>query len=184
MERTPHILLVGSGAEEFAGEMGVERVDPAYFFTENRYRELLDVRKREAGDHGTVGAVALDKAGNLAAATSTGGLTNKRAGRVGDSPLIGSGTYADNRTCAVSATGTGEEFIRHAAAYSISARMEFGGKSVQQAAKDVVGQVLRPGDGGLIAVDRRGDLALEFNTDSMRRGAADSSGRFEVRIWE
>ena len=189
MEETPHVFLSGDGAEEFASVMGVERVEQSYFFTEYRRRKLDEALAKEgAGSEqkggGTVGAVALDVHGNLAAATSTGGTTDKRWGRVGDSPVIGAGTYADNRTCAVSCTGTGEEFIRHSVAHAISARMEHGGLTLQDAAEQVVFQVLQPGDGGIIAVGRDGSIAMVFNSQGMYRGAADSSGRFEVKIWE
>ncbi|HVT15763.1 MAG TPA: isoaspartyl peptidase/L-asparaginase, partial [Thermoanaerobaculia bacterium] len=201
-ERTRHVLLVGEGADRFAAEMGVERVGQDYFFTQYRYdqwQEELE-KERQGSDrkrrvpsrhqppphrqHGTVGAVALDSHGNLAAATSTGGTTNKRFGRVGDSPIVGAGTYANNRTCAVSGTGAGEEFIRHAVAHDISALVEYGGASLQQAAERVVNGKLRKGDGGVIAVGRDGAIAMVFNSEGMYRGAADSSGRFEVKIWE
>lgn len=181
MERTPHVLLGGDGAERFADEQGVERVEPAYFDTPER-REALEralAREKEAGGS-TVGAVVLDRRGNLAAGTSTGGLTNKMFGRIGDSPIVGAGTYADNRSCAVSATGVGEEFIRHGVARSIAALMSFGGRSLQQAADEVIHGTLRPDDGGVIAVSSAGEIALVFNTQGMYRGAADSAGRFEV----
>jgi beta-aspartyl-peptidase (threonine type) len=188
MKHTPHVLLAGPGAERFAAEMGVERVDPHYFDTPRRYKQWRDRVERESGagpaDHGTVGAVALDRHGNLAAATSTGGLTDKRFGRIGDSPIIGAGTYADNRTCAVSGTGQGEEFIRNDLAFRVSALMAYRGASLQEAADEVVHRVLRPGDGGIIAVDHDGNIAMVFNTGGMFRGAADSRGRFEVAIWE
>jgi beta-aspartyl-peptidase (threonine type) len=190
MERSPHVLLVGEGADRFAAEMGVERVSQDYFHTAHRYEEWQrELRRRQGGaaadrDHGTVGAVALDRQGNLAAATSTGGTTDKLPGRVGDSPIPGAGTYANNRTCAVSGTGAGEEFIRHAVAHDISALIEYRGATVQQAAESVVRGKLRPGDGGVIAVGRDGTLALVFNTEGMYRGTADSTGRFEVKIWD
>jgi beta-aspartyl-peptidase (threonine type) len=133
---------------------------------------------------GTVGAVALDRAGNLAAATSTGGLTDKRFGRVGDTPIIGAGTYANNATCAISATGVGEEFIRHTVAHRISALIEYRGLSLREAEDEVVHRILEPGDGGVIGVGRDGSIALVFNTEGMFRGAADSTGRLEVAIWE
>ena len=186
MERSPHVLLVGDGAEAFGDEMKVERVAQDYFHTETRYeawQRALDSERRQE-DRDTVGVVARDVFGNLAAATSTGGLTDKRFGRVGDVPIVGAGTYADNRTCAVSATGKGEEFIRHNVAHTISARMDFLGEGVETAAEAVIRRTLRPGDGGVIAVDARGNLALAFNTQGMYRGAADANGRFEVGIWE
>ncbi len=190
MERTRHVLLVGEGAEAFADEMGVERVAPNFFDTPARRRQWLDYLATEPQtgdadrDKSTVGVVALDIHGHLAAGTSTGGLTGKRFGRVGDVPLIGAGTYADDRSCAVSCTGVGEEFIRHNVAYAISARMLLTGADVRQAARTLIREVLDPDVGGVIAVGRDGTLALEFNTQGMYRGAADSKGRFEVGIWE
>lgn len=190
MERSPHVFMVGEGAEAFAAEMGVEKVDPKYFFTQRRWDGLQEELRKEKEkqpppkDRDTVGAVALDQHGNLAAATSTGGLTNKRYGRIGDVPVIGAGTYANNRTCAVSATGQGEEFIKHTVAHDISALMEYGGLTLQQAADKVIHQKLKPGDGGVIGVSHDGSIALVFNSEGMYRGAADSNGRFEVKIWE
>ncbi len=149
-------------------------------------QEGVEERKKKEGEpkpRGTVGCVALDTHGNLAAATSTGGLTGKRFGRVGDSPIIGAGTYADNRSCAVSCTGTGEEFIRHGVARDIAALMEYKGLSANEAAKQVVFGKLRPDDGGVIAVSNTGEIAMVFSTEGMFRGAADSSGRFDVAIW-
>jgi beta-aspartyl-peptidase (threonine type) len=190
MERTPHVFLAGEGAEAFAREAGVEIVDPSYFFTQERWDELQRELRRESvnatvlptPELGTVGAVALDRQGNLAAATSTGGRTNKRFGRIGDVPVIGAGTYADNRSCAISATGKGEEMIRHFAAANVAARIEHGGRTLEQAVREVVREVLQPGDGGIIALDPDGVAVLEFNTEGMFRGAADSSGRFETGI--
>jgi beta-aspartyl-peptidase (threonine type) len=192
MERTPHVLLVGPGAEQFAAEMKVAREPNSYFDTPKRYQEWQQMLREErdklpiTGDtkHGTVGAVALDRHGDLAAATSTGGLTGKRFGRVGDSPIIGAGTFADNRTCAISATGIGEEFIRHGVARDISALMEYRGLSLQQAADRVIHGKLKAGDGGVIGVAHDGSIALVWNSLGMFRGAADSHGRFEVKIWE
>lgn len=187
MERSRHVFFVGAGAERFADEMGVERVDQAYYDTERRREQWQRaLEEEEAGDdqHGTVGVVALDRAGNLAAGTSTGGLTDKRYGRVGDVPVIGAGTYADNRTAAVSCTGYGEQFIRHNVAHDVTARMAYRGLSVQEAADEVIHGELDPGDGGLIAVAHDGSIALVFNSEGMFRGAADAAGRFEVAIWE
>jgi beta-aspartyl-peptidase (threonine type) len=186
MTKSPHVFLVGEGAEAFATAMKVERVDPKYFDTPKRYQQLQEELKKETEhkDRDTVGAVALDRHGDLAAATSTGGLTNKRFGRLGDVPVIGAGTYANNRTCAVSATGIGEEFIKHTVSHDISALMEYGGLNLQQAADKVIHQKLKPGDGGVIGVAHDGSIALVFNSEGMYRGAADSGGRFEVRIWE
>jgi len=186
MERTPHVLLVGPGAEAFAAEMGVVRVPQEYFDTEYRYRawqRVLEEAKKQ-DDKDTVGCVVRDVHGDLAAATSTGGLTDKRFGRVGDVPIVGAGTYADNRTCAVSATGQGEEFIRHAVAHTISSRMAYLGESVGDAARAVIHGILKPGDGGVISVDAAGRIALVFSSQGMYRGAADSTGRFEIGIWE
>jgi beta-aspartyl-peptidase (threonine type) len=190
METTPHVFLGGDGAEAFAREAAVEIVDPSYFRTEERWDELQRELRRESAnatalptpEMGTVGAVALDRAGSLAAATSTGGRTNKRFGRVGDVPVIGAGTYADNRTCAVSATGKGEEMIRHFAAANVSARIALGGRTLPEAVREVVREVLQPGDGGIIAMGPDGTAVLEFNTGGMFRGAADSAGRFEIGI--
>jgi len=186
MERSGHVLLAGAGAEAFADEMGVPRVDQQYFHTERRREQLERALEREtaAAEHGTVGCVVLDREGNLAAGTSTGGITAKRYGRVGDSPVIGAGTYADNRTCAVSATGKGEEFIRHGVAFSVSALMAHRGLGLQEAAERVIHDELQPGDGGIIAVGHDGSIAMVFNTAGMYRGAADASGRFEIAIWD
>ncbi len=189
MEKTRYILLIGAGAEKFATDMGVERVPNASFDTPARYeqwqRELArQEREKNARKYGTVGAVALDRHGNLAAASSTGGLVDKLWGRVGDTPILGAGTYADNRTCAVSGTGTGEQFIRNAVAYQVSALIEYRGMALEEAARHVVHGKLKPRDGGIIAVGRDGSIALVYNTDGMYRGAADAAGRFEVRIWQ
>ena len=194
MERTPHVLLAGEGAEEFALEQGVELVPGSYFYTERRWKQLEDAQKAELtatvptediAYFGTVGAVARDEDGNLAAATSTGGMTNKRWGRIGDSPIIGAGTYADNATCAVSATGSGEYFIRAVVAHEICARVRLSGVSAAKAAHDVIHGKLQDigGDGGVIVVDKDGALSLEFNTEGMFRGARDSGGRREVAIY-
>ncbi|HSK79257.1 MAG TPA: isoaspartyl peptidase/L-asparaginase [Thermoanaerobaculia bacterium] len=185
MEKSPHVFMVGDGAERFADEMKVDRVENRWFDTDRRRAALEEALKKEseAKPKGTVGAVALDVHGNLAAATSTGGMTNKRFGRLGDVPVIGAGTYANNRTCAVSATGWGEKFIRNTVAHDISALMEYRGLSVQQAADEVIHKKLEPDDGGVIAVSKDGGIALVFNSEGMYRGAADSAGRFEVAIW-
>ena len=182
MERSRHVMMVGTGAEEFAVTVGVERVDPSYFRTEERWQELQDKLKDDK--FGTVGVVALDKAGALAAGTSTGGLTNKRYGRVGDSPIIGAGTYADDR-CGVSATGHGELFIRYTVARDICARVEYAGRSLPQAADDVVmdERVRAGGEGGVIAMDRQGHLAMPFNTPGMYRGYIGDDGVPHVAIY-
>ncbi|HEX6993636.1 MAG TPA: isoaspartyl peptidase/L-asparaginase [Gammaproteobacteria bacterium] len=177
LERSPHVLIAGDGAEAFAAHHGVERVDPAYFVTDRRRRELAEARRgagrTSGGETGTVGAVALDVHGNLAAATSTGGVTNKAVGRVGDSAVIGAGTFASNASCAVSCTGQGEIFIRATAARDVAALMEYAGLGVEAAAVNVIRERVASlgGEGGLIAVDRHGHVAFSFNTDVMLRGA-------------
>jgi len=199
MEKSGHVMIDGEGAEAFAKENGVELVDQKYFFTQARWEALQKIKaaekKRTGGAgkafiitdqdrHGTVGAVALDKNGNLAAATSTGGTTNKRPGRVGDSPVIGAGTYANNATCAVSATGDGEYFIRASVGHDISALMEYRGMSLKDAAQAVLDKVAKlGGTGGLIAIDHEGKMALPFNTAGMYRGYVDSSGKFVIEIY-
>lgn len=192
MEKTSHVLLSGSGADNFAKEMNVELVSPDYFFTQRRYDQLLKAKedeklKKEMKSEykkGTVGCVVLDVYGNLAAATSTGGMTNKRNGRIGDAPIIGAGTYANNATCAVSCTGTGEQFIRYTVAHDISAMMEYKNWTLQQSAEEVIFKKLNKDDGGLIAVDKDGNISLVYNSEGMFRGMADSNGKFEIRIWE
>lgn len=188
MEDSPHVLLSGSGADTFALKQGLTIVDPAYFFTERRWESFQKVKaKKETGEkHGTVGAVALDNQGNLAAATSTGGMTYKLKGRVGDSPIIGAGTYADNKSCAVSATGHGEYFIRNVVAYDISALMKYQGLSLQSAADEVIQKKLKPigGDGGIVAVDKDGKISMTFNTAGMYRGYITSEGKSEVLIFK
>lgn len=201
MEGKRHVLLMGAGAEEFATAVGAERVPNEWFSTEARRRMLEDeLRERAqakasrtssidrtpssgASRFGTVGCVARDTAGRLAAATSTGGLTGKSLGRVGDSPVVGAGNYAD-RVAAVSGTGTGEQFLRHVVGRTIAARIQFGGETLAQAADAVVMHTLAPGDGGVIAVDAAGHLAAVYSSEGMYRGLADSSGRFDVRIFE
>ncbi len=189
MTESRHIFFVGPGAEQFADDVGVERVESDYFFVQRRWDQLQAALAREGekdpeDDRSTVGVAALDKNGDLAAGTSTGGLTNKRFGRVGDVPVIGAGTYANNQTAAISCTGFGEQFIRNNVAHDVSALIEYKGLTLQEAAEAVIHGKLNPGDGGLIAVDRTGAIALVFNSEGMFRGAADASGRFEVAIWE
>lgn len=185
MDKSRHVMLAREGAEDFAREVGIELVSPTWFFTDRRFQQLLAVQKEEEhalllhpGDHqfGTVGAVALDRQGNLAAATSTGGLTNKRWGRIGDSPIIGAGTYASNMSCGVSGTGTGEYFIRATVAREICALIEYKGLSVQAAADEVVQNRLKAmgGDGGVIALAANGDIAWSFNTEGMYRASLSS----------
>jgi beta-aspartyl-peptidase (threonine type) len=200
MEKSGHVIMDGDGAETFARENGVELLpDQKYFYTKERWEALQKVKAVEksggAGGkkfiitdqdrHGTVGAVALDQDGNLAAATSTGGTTNKRAGRVGDSPVIGAGTYANNATCAVSATGDGEYFIRATVAHDISALMEYRGMPLKEAAQTVLNKVAKlGGSGGLIAINRQGNVAMPFNTSGMYRGYVDPNGKFVVEIYK
>ena len=191
MEATRHVLLVGAGAEEFAAEEGFTPVPNTYFQTEERRQQLEATQKGlctselVGSPQGTVGAVALDSNGNLAAATSTGGMTNKRAGRVGDSPLIGAGTYAKNGVCAVSATGHGEYFIRAVVAYHICNAVEFRGLSLQEAAREMLRTILPGlgGTGGIIAVHVSGQVVMDFSSEGMFRGARDSTGRREVAIY-
>lgn len=200
MENSDHVLLARKGAEEFAASQGLEVVDTSYFYTEKRYQSLLKAKKRTSENSksayldpyikdykfGTVGCVALDKEGNLAAGTSTGGMTNKKWSRIGDSPIIGAGTYANNKTCAVSGTGHGEYFIRAAVAYDISALMEYKNMSLQEAAKEVVQNKLKNmgGDGGIIAIDAKGNLVAEFNTAGMYRAMVDEKGTITVGIYK
>jgi beta-aspartyl-peptidase (threonine type) len=181
MEATRHVLLAGSGAERFARRQGLRLESAAYFRTQKR---LLALKKNLRNHHGTVGAVALDAHGDLAAATSTGGYTGKLPGRVGDSPLIGAGTYADNRACAVSGTGLGEAFIRAAVAYDVCARMLYMDVSLSAAARAALRNVASlGGDGGLIAVDRRGNIAMPFNSEGMFRACIDRRGRRALAIF-
>jgi beta-aspartyl-peptidase (threonine type) len=202
MEATPHVLLAGKGAELFAAEQGIELVDPSYFFTQRRWdaleraREAERVEVREAepekenpkgsgGAFGTVGALALDREGVLTAGTSTGGMTNKRHGRVGDSPIIGAGTYA-NEHCAASGTGHGEFFIRWAVSYDICARVELQGMAIDEAAELVINQELKQvgGSGGVIALDNKGNFSMPFNTEGMYRGYIRDDGKPVVQIYK
>jgi len=187
MEHSHHVLLIGDGALAFCREQRVPFAAPGYFSTEERLRELrnaLGKRQRDAAE-GTVGAVARDRDGNLAAATSTGGMTGKTPGRVGDSPIIGAGTYADNQTCAVSATGHGEFFMRYGSAFEIAARLRYAEQSLNQAAEAVVETLAKLGGrGGVVAVDRAGTLALPFNTSGMYRGYVRGDGAIHTAIWD
>jgi len=189
MTESRHVMLFGEGAETFAVEQGFELVDPAYFHTERRWRQLQKAQTATRGGEGgrwysTVGAVALDADGNLAAGTSTGGLTNKRWGRVGDTPIIGAGTYANNDTCAVSATGTGEYFIRYVVAHSICEHVR-DGMSIDRAAGRLIHEVLPAagGDGGVIAMDSAGNIAMPHNTPGMYRASIGTDGRLAVGIY-
>jgi len=206
MEKSEHVMMVGSGADQFAKDAGLEIVDPKYFWTKERWDGLQQAIKEDSTkavlDHGsekselfgsknhdykfgTVGCVALDKAGNLAAGTSTGGMTNKKYGRVGDAPIIGAGTYCDNETAGISCTGWGEYYIRNVVAKTISDLMEYKGLPVAQAAKIVLDKVGKMGgDGGLIALDKKGNMSMPFNTEGMYRGAITADGKIEVSIYK
>jgi L-asparaginase / beta-aspartyl-peptidase len=199
MERSQHVMMVGAGAEKFAQTCNCEFADTSYFFDQKRWDQLQKIKQseKEQGSikskdkysdkkFGTVGVVALDKFGNLAAGTSTGGMSNKKYGRVGDSPIIGAGTYANNKTCGVSCTGHGEFFIRSVVAYDISALMEYKGMTVAQAANEVVMKKLKTlgGEGGLIAMDAKGNIAMPFNTPGMYRGYMKSDGKKEILIYK
>ncbi|MBI6120406.1 isoaspartyl peptidase/L-asparaginase family protein [Salegentibacter maritimus] len=206
MENSEHVMLSGKGAEQFATERGLEIVDPGYFYTENRFKSLERLKAKNTEktelDHdgktafvdpfikdskfGTVGCAALDKNGNLAAGTSTGGMTNKKWGRIGDAPIIGAGTYANNKTAAISATGWGEFFILGVVAYDISALMEYKKMSLAQAAKEVI-QKKNPelgGSGGIIAIDHQGNVSMEFNTAGMYRAKMNKNGKLEIGIYK
>jgi L-asparaginase / beta-aspartyl-peptidase len=191
MEKTPHVMLVADGAEEFAKSQGIPLVSPYYFYTEREWKRFQDTEKKKETQkqggtgHGTVGVVALDLAGNLAAGTSTGGTVLKMPGRVGDSPIIGAGTYANNDSCAVSATGTGEYFIRNTVASDICARVRYLHVSLERAANDVIMKelVAQHGDGGVIALDRAGHIATPFNTTGMMHGVVRSGGMIELSGW-
>ncbi len=203
MNNSPHVLLSGKGAERFAEEQGIKLVDPSYFYTEKRFQSLQRIKDREKAelDHdskvsftdpfikdskfGTVGCAALDKNGNLAAGTSTGGMTNKRWNRIGDAPIIGAGTYANNATCAVSSTGWGEYFIRAMVAHDISAMMEYKGVTLQEAAEEVIQKKVPElgGDGGIIAIDKDGNVSMEFNTAGMYRAHMNANGDLKIGIY-
>ncbi len=194
-ERTSHVMLAGQGALDFAKQIGIQQESNEYFFTQRRYDQWQELvgTSEVALDHGsstkkpigTVGAVAYDSEGNVAAATSTGGMTNKQFGRVGDTPVIGSGTYANNATCAVSCTGHGEYFLRSVVAYDVSCLMEYQGLSLEEATKKVVNEKLVNfgGEGGLIAVDAQGNISLPFNSPGMYRGYVREDGKYEVLIY-
>ena len=197
MMESKHVFFSAAGAEAFADQVEVERVDPEYFYTESRYQSLqraLEREKQESSNllltneekawrYGTVGAVAKDKNGNLAAATSTGGMTNKKFGRVGDVPIIGSGTYANDQV-AVSATGWGERIMLNVSAHTLAAHYQFEGNDLQSSMNYLVDEVLEPGDAGFIAVDEYGNFSMKTNTGSMFRAATDSEGNKEIGIWE
>ena len=187
MEETPHVMLAGEGADRLAKEIGLEQVENDYFTTEKiklRWEKTQsDVSDSEFSKFGTVGAVAIDQEGNIAAGTSTGGMMNKQYNRIGDSPIIGAGTYADNSTCGVSCTGHGEYFIRLAVAKEISAQMEFGGKSLEKAVQSTLEKLEKMnGTGGVIAIDKEGKIVMDFNTEGMYRGYK-KDGKSEVNIY-
>ena len=201
MEKSPHVMLSGQGADLFSQIQGLEIVDQDYFFTERRINDLKRVQKAEKlkgvyktrndetflenQRYGTVGCVALDKSGNLAAGTSTGGMTNKKWNRIGDAPIIGAGTYANNLTCAISATGWGEFFIRAVVAHDISAIMEYKGLSIQEAAYEVINKKVGAlgGNGGIIGIDNNGNIAMEMNTSGMYRAHMNQEGKLDVKIY-
>lgn len=196
MEKSDHVFLAGNGAMQFASKQGYDVMGADYFYDAMRYQQWqhikdsdtfeLDHSVKKDGKFGTVGAVALDMHGNIAAATSTGGMTNKKWGRVGDSPMIGAGTYANNNTCAVSCTGSGEFFIRGVVAYDVSCLMEYKGLSLHEAATEVIqNRMLKMGgDGGLIAVDASGNISMPFNTEGMYRGFKKNTGETEILIYK
>lgn len=199
MEKSPHVMLSGEGAERFAQEQNLELVSPDYFSTEKRLNSIKKIKEAEKKEttafllpkendwkFGTVGCVALDKNGNIAAGTSTGGMTNKRWGRIGDSPIIGAGTYANNTTCGVSSTGWGEFFIRAVVAHDISALMEYKGISLKEAARKVIQEKIPKlgGDGGIIAIDHWGNIVMEFNTSGMFRASMDENGTLNVHMFK
>ena len=187
MDSSAHVMLAGRGAEEFARVQGLEIVDPAYFYTDESWQEYLKVKAKKEmdGRKGTVGAVALDMNGNLAAATSTGGMVYKKYGRIGDSPIIGAGTYANNESCAVSCTGHGEYFIRNSVAFDVSARMLYLGETVAKAAGFIINKKLKAqgATGGLIALDKDGNIAMPFNTSGMFRGYVKADEKAVVFIF-
>ncbi len=196
MEKSEHVFLAGKGAMEFAKTQGYSLKDASYFYDEFRHKQWLEIKDTDSFqlDHaskkdskfGTVGAVACDSFGNVAAATSTGGMTNKRFGRVGDSPMVGAGNYANNKTCAISCTGSGEFFIRGVVAYDVSCLMEFKGMSLNEASEEVINKRILEinGDGGLVAVDANGNIAMPFNTEGMYRACKNSKGLEEVLIYK
>ncbi|HLN55557.1 MAG TPA: isoaspartyl peptidase/L-asparaginase [Bacteroidales bacterium] len=185
LEASNHLFLNGQGAEKFAREHNLPFEDDEYFFSAERHKQLQIAKITRPKETGTVGAVAIDSSGDLASATSTGGLTNKNYGRIGDSPVIGAGTYANNSTCAVSCTGDGEYFIRSVAAYDISAMIEYAGLTLKEACEKVIGEKLTSlgGDGGVIAIDTQGTIEMEFNSNGMYRGYRKQNGLPVVSIY-
>jgi beta-aspartyl-peptidase (threonine type) len=188
LDNSVHVFLSGAGAEEFALEQGLTQVDPTYFYTQKNYEKLLEAKKSmkevKQDKLGTVGAVALDASGNLAAGTSTGGMTNKRYGRIGDVPVIGAGTYAENGVCGISATGHGEYFIRYVVAHDIAARIKYANQSIEQAANDVIAELKANGGlGGVIGLDSKGNVVMPFNTPGMFRGYISLDGEPVVAMY-
>ena len=197
MEKTPHVMLAGDGADTFAKKVGLETVPRKYFYTEHRWKQLEEWKAKQKTKKqsqlemtreylGTVGCAALDSKGNIAAGTSTGGLTGKQYGRIGDSPIIAAGTYADNSSCAISCTGHGEFFIRHAVAFDISARMKYANETIEESARAVVQETLKKagGRGGVIGLDAKGNIVMEFNTPAMNRGYIDKNGKLHTAIYK
>jgi len=204
MDHSEHVMLAGKGAETFAKEQGLEIVDPSYFYTERRFNALQKAKEEEKieldhdnkqafydpfvkdSKYGTVGCVALDKNGNITAGTSTGGMTNKRWGRIGDAPIIGAGTYANNATCGVSSTGWGEYFIRGIVAYDISALMEYKGMTLKEATNEVIQNKLTTmgGTGGIVSLDKNGNMVAEFNTEGMYRATMNDKGELNIGIYK
>lgn len=182
MEKTEHVLFAGKGADDLGIELGVDIVPNSYFHDSTRYQKWLKSNLKQEGE--TVGCVALDQYGNITAGTSTGGRQNKMPGRVGDSPIISAGTYANNNSCGVSATGFGELFIRNTVAFNISALMEYKGYTLKQACDEMIFKRLPAGSGGIIAIDKNGNFEMPFNTESMFRAVANSDGDFKVEIWK
>lgn len=181
MIHSPHVMLSGSGADQFAQDRGLKQVDPDYFKTDRRFKQLQQAKK----EYGTVGAIALDQNGNLCAGTSTGGMTNKKWGRIGDSPVIGAGTYADNTTCGVSSTGHGEYFIRGIAAYDVAAKMKYQNKNIDEAAWEVINELdSMGGSGGLVALDKDGNVSMPFSSEGMYRGYITEEGETVIRIFK
>ena len=188
MEKSDHVFLSGNGAELFAKSQGLEIVDNKYFITQRRLNSLINTKKRDSlndDKFGTVGCVALDKFGNITSGTSTGGMTNKKWNRVGDVPIIGSGTYANNKTCGISSTGWGEYFIRNVVAYDISSQIEYGGITLSEAAQNTLEKVKDlGGSGGVIGIDKKGNIVMDFNTEGMYRGYRKSNGESVVKIYK
>ena len=188
MEKSEHVFLSGDGAEEFAMFQGLEIIENEYFITKTRLNSLMNAKKNDSikdNKFGTVGCVAIDKYANITSGTSTGGMTNKKWNRIGDVPIIGAGTYANNKTCGISSTGWGEYFIRNVVAYDISSQIEYKNISIKSAAKNTLKKVKNlGGNGGVIGIDKKGNILMDFNTDGMYRGYKKSNGEFEIKIYK